>query len=221
MKATLKSAIMVLVPLLIVGLATTLFAAEYGHFLFDKKAAKELKLTADQNAALEKIRFESAEKKIDLDANIKKLELKLRAETKKDEPDADKVMNLIDEIGKSKTEIAKINTGNMLAARKILTPEQREKARDMAEKWAGEKKEGEAGGCMCPMMRGMKGDMMGGMMGGKGMAGPGMMPGMAEKSAKPGKMGKQGKPGAMRQGMMMGPMQPAPAEEPATKGDTD
>jgi len=213
MKATLKSAIMVLVPLLIVGLATTLFAAEYGHFLFDKKAAKELKLTADQNAALEKIRFDSAEKKIDLDANIKKLELKLRAETKKDEPDADKVMNLIDEIGKSKTEIAKINTGNMLAARKILTPDQREKARDMVEKWVEERKEGKAGGGMCPMM--------GGMMRGKGMAGPGMMPGMAEKSAKPGKMGKQGRPGAMHQGMMMGPMQPAPMEEPATKGDTD
>jgi len=218
MKATLKSAIMVLVPLLIVGLATTLFAAEYGHFLFDKKAAKELKLTADQNAALEKIRFESAEKKIDLDANIKKLELKLRAETKKDEPDADKVMNLIEEIGKAKTEIAKINTGNMLAARKILTPEQREKARDMVEKWVEEKKEGKAGGGMCPMM--------GGMMGGKGMAGPGMMPGMAEKAEKPGKMGKQGRPGAMRRGMM-GPMQPAPGEklapteEPATKGDTE
>jgi len=213
MKVTLKSAIMVLVPLLIVGLATTLFAAEYGHFLFDKKAAKELQLTADQNAVLEKIRFESAEKKIDLDAKIKKLELHLSAETKKDEPDAENVMSLIDEIGKSKTEIAKINTGNMLAARKILTPEQREKARDMAEKWAEEKKEGEAGGCMCPMM--------GGMMRGKGMAGPGMMPGMAEKSAKPGMMGKQGRPGAMRRGMMMGTMQPAPTEEPATKGDTD
>ncbi|MCX6999288.1 MAG: Spy/CpxP family protein refolding chaperone, partial [Candidatus Sumerlaeota bacterium] len=192
-----------------VGLAMSLYAAEYGHFLFDKKAAKELNLTADQNAALEKIRFESAEKKIDLDANIKKLELKLRAETKKDEPDADKVMNLIDEIGKSKTEIAKINTGNMLAARKILTPEQREKARDMAEKWAETKKQEEKPGVgMCPMM------------GGKGMAGPGMMPGMAEKAEKPGMMGKQGKPGAMRRGMM-GPMSPAPTEEPATKGDTD
>ena len=214
MKATLKSAIMVLVPLLIVGLAATLYAAEYGHFLFDKKAAKELNLTADQNAALEKIRFESAEKRIDLDAKIKKLELHLRAETKKDEPDADKVMNLIDEIGKAKTEIAKINTGNMLAARKILTPDQREKARDMAEKWVEMKKqEGKPGGGMCPMMSGM--------MGGKGMAGPGMMPGMAEKSAKPGKMGKQGKPGAMRHEMMMGTMPPAPAEEPATKGDTE
>jgi len=218
MKATLKSAIMVLVPLLIVGLATTLYAVEYGNFLFDKKAAKELKLTAEQKTSLEQIRFESAEKRIDLDAKIKKLELHLSAETKKDEPDADKVMNLIDEIGKSKTEIAKINTGNMLAARKILTPDQREKARDMAEKWAEEKKEKQPGSGMCPMM--------GGMMGGKGMAGPGMMPGMAEKSAKPGMMGKQGHPGAMRH-EMRGPMppapgeKPAPTEEPATKGDTD
>ena len=65
---------------------------------------------------------------------------------------------------------------------------------------------------MCPMMSGMKEGM--------GMAGPGMMPGMAEKSAKTGKMGKQGRPGAMRRGMM-GPMSPAPMEEPATKGDTD
>jgi Spy/CpxP family protein refolding chaperone len=218
MKVTLKSAVMVLVPLLIVGLATTLYAAEYGHFLFDKKAAKELNLTAEQKTSLETIRFESAEKRIDLDAKIKKLELHLRAETKKDEPDADKVMNLIDEIGKSKTEIAKINTGNMLAARKILTPDQREKARDMVEKWVEEKKEGEAGGGMRPMM--------GGMMGGKGMAGPGMMPGMAEKAEKPGKIGKQGRPAAMRH-EMRGPMpsapgeKPAPTEEPATKGDTE
>jgi Spy/CpxP family protein refolding chaperone len=218
MKVTLKSAIMVLVPLLIVGLATTLYAAEYGHFLFDKKAAKELQLTSEQKTSLEKIRFESAEKKIDLDAKIKKLELQLHAETKKDEPDVDKVMNLIEEIGKAKTEIAKINTGDMLAARKILTPDQREKARDMAEKWVEEKKEKQPGSGMCPMM--------GGMMGGKGMAGPGMMPGMAEKSAKPGKIRKQGRPGVMRH-EMMGPMSPAPGEkpasteEPATKGDTE
>jgi len=209
MKVALKSAIMVLVPLMIVGLATTLYAAEYGHFLFGKKAAKELKLTAEQKASLEKIRFDSAEKKIDLNASIKKLELKLRAETKKDEPDTDSVMNLIDEIGKAKTEIAKIDTGNLLAARKILTPEQREKARNMAEKWAEMRKHrGKTGGEMCPMMGGM------------GMGRPGMMQGMGEKTGKPGKVEKEGRPGIVHRGTM-GRLLPEPSEEPETKGDTD
>lgn len=197
MRRTLRGVIMAFMILLVAAIAVTIYAAEFGPFLFDKKMAKELKLSADQSAALEKVRLDSADKRIDLGAKIKKLELHLRAETNKDEPDEGKVMEFVDEIGKAKTEIRKIRIGNMLAAKKILTPEQREKARNMADELAELKKqEQKAGGCMCPMMKNMMGGnmmggMMGNMMGGGGMAGPGMMQGMPEKSANTG-MGMMG-----------------------------
>lgn len=137
MKRTNKKALSLLViGLLVGGISIALAAPEAGQMICNPKMAKALNLTPEQKGEMQKMRLATEEKRIDLDAKIKKFELQLREENSKDEPEESKVMGLLDEIGKAKTEVAKLRASNMIAAKKILTPEQREKARAMAGKWA-------------------------------------------------------------------------------------
>jgi len=129
------------IGLLVVGISVAWAAPEAGCWGQDCKMAKSLNLTAEQKSEIQKLRLANEEKRIDLDADIKKIALQIREENKKDVPDESKVMNLLDEIGKARTEVSKLRASQMIAVKKILTPEQREKAREMAGKQARKRSE--------------------------------------------------------------------------------
>jgi len=118
------------------GLVTAVVAGpDLGGAFANKRISKALDLSEKQEQQWKDISFEAQEKSIDIQADMKKAQLQLRHEMDREDPDASKIMNLANEIGKAQTELKKIQLKRILEARKILTPEQREKAGDLMAKW--------------------------------------------------------------------------------------
>jgi len=156
MKTMLKKSLWIILPVLALLLVAAAVAQpEFGRILENPKVRKELFLTPDQEQSLKDLRFAAREKSIDIDAKIKKAQLQMQQEMDKDDVNREKVMGLLDEIGKQQTELKKISMGNWIEVKKILTPEQREKGREMLAKWrASHAKKGEGQEPMGPGMRG-------------------------------------------------------------------
>ena len=158
MNAMLKKSLWIILPVLALFLAAAVAAPEFGRILENPRIKKELKLTPEQEKSLKDLRFAAKEKSIDIDARIKKARLQMEQEMEKDEVDRDKVMGLLEETGKQQTELKKIAVGNMIEIKKILTPEQREKGKEMLAKWRAAKEK--KGGMERPMGPGMRGGEM-------------------------------------------------------------
>jgi len=156
MKTILKKSLWVILPVLALFLAAAALAApEFGRILENPRVVKQLKLTPEQEKSLKDLQFEAKEKSIDVEAKIKKAQLQMEQEMQKDDVNREKVMGLLDEIGKQETEMKKIGMGNMIEIKKILTPEQREKGKEMLAKWREAREQ--KGGMKRPMRPGMPG----------------------------------------------------------------
>jgi Spy/CpxP family protein refolding chaperone len=95
------------------------------------RMAQELNLTQQQQDQLRQLRFEQARKMIDLRRNVELQQLALREEMAKDNPDPAKVDKTIDNLALAKAQVAKLRFSHMQQVRKILTPEQWQRARQL------------------------------------------------------------------------------------------
>jgi len=105
------------------------------RLLENAKLAEELGLSAETVA---KLRAESRtiqQRRIDLDVQIRKLSLEQADAMSRlmmaSDANTNEVMNLVDKIGQSRTEQAKLTVANMFLLRKYLTPEQIRRAREL------------------------------------------------------------------------------------------
>jgi Spy/CpxP family protein refolding chaperone len=93
-------------------------------------AAEKLGLKEDQVNKLKSLKYENQGKSIDIEADMKKADLKLRELMDQDERDRDMIMSQIDEIGKLRTEQQKLQVSQRLTVEDTLTDEQRNKIRE-------------------------------------------------------------------------------------------
>ena len=99
--------------------------------------AKKLGLTPDQIARF-KAEEQARQKTIEADRQkIKELGDKLKEELAKDAPDKNTVHDLITQIGAQTTEMRLARTDSLLKLRETLTPEQKEKFKEMLNKKGG------------------------------------------------------------------------------------
>lgn len=110
--------------------------------------AKKLNLTQDQ---IDKFKAEEQNRQKTIEADrqkIKELGDKLKDELAKDSPDRNTVHNLITQIGAQMTDMRIARTDSLLKLRETLTPEQKEKFKELLNKsphqnvWWGDKKGG-------------------------------------------------------------------------------
>ena len=98
---------------------------------YDPQAAKDLVLSDEQIKTIRTNLFELKKSMIDLNAKME-LAAVNQAELMSDENlNEDAVLKAVEETGRLRTDIAKLNIQHMLAVRKILTPEQRKKLKEM------------------------------------------------------------------------------------------
>ncbi len=91
----------------------------------DSKWAKELGITEEQRAALKKL-FSASKAETDANfENIQKLGMEQAALLSQDAPDEAAVMKVVDQLGALRNQMARHRISQLLAAQKILTPEQR------------------------------------------------------------------------------------------------
>lgn len=111
---------------------------EGGDMLLLRPAViKELQLTAEQQAQLATIAGSSSNEMSGLRVQMHALARKQASLMGAEPVDENAVLQLADDIGKVRSEMAKIQLKEMLAARKILTPEQRLKMRERMKNFMG------------------------------------------------------------------------------------
>ena len=98
-----------------------------------KNHAKEIGLTDEQLAQIEKLCTEAEKAMIALRAKVDTLHVDMRNEMEKDNPDRDVVFKLHDEIHTLKGELGKLRLTLMLDIKDLLTPEQRAKCKELRE----------------------------------------------------------------------------------------
>ena len=91
----------------------------------------ELGLTEAQLDSISTIRYLTKKELIPLQSELRMKNLELRHEMEKDEPNERKIMRLADEIAQIKAQIRKKNLIKTLNVRKVLTPEQRRKLKEL------------------------------------------------------------------------------------------
>lgn len=96
----------------------------------DSKWAKELGITDEQRAAMKNLLSASKEETGANSEKIQKLALEQAELLSQDAPDEAAVMKVVDQLGVLRNEMARHRIRLMLAAQKILTPEQRAKLRE-------------------------------------------------------------------------------------------
>lgn len=97
-----------------------------------ERITRELKLTEEQKA---QIKAEMEKDRKDMEKNqaeVKKLAEEMKAELEKDAPDRARIHDLIKKLADKRAEMEIRRMDNLLAMRKLLTPEQREKFKEMA-----------------------------------------------------------------------------------------
>lgn len=98
----------------------------------DSKTAKDIGLTEEQAVELRKLLTSSQTEMKDSRTEMEQLAMKQAELLSQDSPDEAAVMKVVEELGELRTQIAKQQIKQLLAAQKILTPEQRTKLRDQA-----------------------------------------------------------------------------------------
>lgn len=110
-----------------------------------ERMAEKLELTDEQQEKIDEIRYEADLKKIDIRPSIEKARLELRRQMDKDDIDKNRVLDLTEDIGKWQTEIRKIDIAEKIDIHNILTPEQREKADKLKNRFRAFRRRQEAG----------------------------------------------------------------------------
>jgi len=96
-----------------------------------EKVAGELGL---QEATLKKIRdlaYETEKKSIEFDSQLETAFLDLRRLMDADQPDEKKVMGQVDKIGALEIQLKKLHIKTLLSVREMLSPEQRQKLKQL------------------------------------------------------------------------------------------
>ncbi|MBN1902113.1 periplasmic heavy metal sensor [Candidatus Sumerlaeota bacterium] len=135
MRNSWKKAVVAMIPILILCFAVSVSAQDISRALGNERLAKELNLTPEQKESLKKIQLDSREKRIDVDARLQKARLQFEQEIQKDETNEGKIMELVEAMGAAQTDLRKISVTELIEAKKTLTPEQREKAKNLVAKW--------------------------------------------------------------------------------------
>ena len=97
----------------------------------DPKAAEELLLKEEQQAALKTNLFELRKTTIELNAKMELAAVNQAELMSSETINEDAVMKAVEETARMRAEIAKANARYLLAVLKILSPEQRKKLKDM------------------------------------------------------------------------------------------
>lgn len=96
-----------------------------------EKVRENLKLTDDQIKTLDAANTEARDKLVDLEAKLTHKRNALQDALREDNPGKDKVFKAIDELSAVEAEIKKVTIGQRLLIQSTLTPEQREKGKDL------------------------------------------------------------------------------------------
>lgn len=96
----------------------------------ESKLAKEIGLTEAQGAQLKKLLSSTQAEGRETRADMERLAMKQAELLSQDPPDEDAVMKVVEQMGDLRTRIAKQQMQQLLAALKVLTPEQRTKLRE-------------------------------------------------------------------------------------------
>jgi protein CpxP len=97
---------------------------EHGKWWHNPKVVAELKLTDDQQKAMDGILLQHRETLIDLRAGLERAELGLEPLMGQDQPDETKILAQIDTVAQARAELEKANARFLLALRAKLAPEQ-------------------------------------------------------------------------------------------------
>jgi Spy/CpxP family protein refolding chaperone len=98
----------------------------------DSRAARELGLTDEQIKQIQEAASGSTQQIRDLNALIEKAALRQAELLKADTLDEAAVLKAVQETGELRTQMAMLRIKQLIVAHKVLTPEQRAKAREMA-----------------------------------------------------------------------------------------
>jgi Spy/CpxP family protein refolding chaperone len=96
----------------------------------DSKLAKEIGMTDEQSVALRKLFTESQAEMKESREKMEKLALQQADLLSQDAPDEAAVIKVVEQLGELRLQFAKHRIHQLLAAQKILTPEQRTKLRE-------------------------------------------------------------------------------------------
>ena len=100
------------------------FRGIQGRWWDNPRIATALKLTPDQQKAMDNILFDHREKLIDLQANLKKAELDMEPLMNADQPNQAAIEAQIDKVVAARGDLERANSRFLLAIRMKLTPEQ-------------------------------------------------------------------------------------------------
>lgn len=95
-----------------------------GRFWDNPKVAEDLKITADQQKAMDDILFKHRERLIDLRADLQKAELDMEPLMNADEPNRAAIEAQIDRVVAARAALEKANSNFLLDIRMKLTPDQ-------------------------------------------------------------------------------------------------
>lgn len=106
------------------------FRSMAGRFWDNPRIAAALKLTPDQQKAMDNILFQHREKLIDLQANLQKAELDMEPLMNADEPNQAAIETQIDRVVTARGALERANANFLLALRMKLTPDQWKQVKD-------------------------------------------------------------------------------------------
>ncbi len=133
-----------LIIALALGIAPALVAQKHDRPEPEDKIsflAKQLDLTKEQQAQLEKVRSETIPKKEALQAKIKPIKDELHTLLSSDFIDKPKIKSKMEEISKYKIELKLLWIDNRIKLNQLLTPEQKAKHKELMKKRHDEMKE--------------------------------------------------------------------------------
>lgn len=102
-----------------------------GPLLWGGELAEKLNLSEEQKSALKAIRKETQTKIEELNAELRKAHKELGELLKKSEASESEIYRKVDEIGGLQKKMLEVRIESLLKSRKVLTPEQREKLKEM------------------------------------------------------------------------------------------
>ena len=101
-----------------------------GRWWMSPRVVEYLKLTEDQQKALDGILLQHRERLIDLRASLQKADLKLETFVGVEKPEEKTILAQIDQVAQARAELEKANARYLLAIWSTLTPEQRKLTRE-------------------------------------------------------------------------------------------
>jgi len=101
-----------------------------GRWWVNPRIVETLKISEDEQKALDGILIEHREKLIDLHAGLQKTELKLEELVEADKLDEAAITSQIDKVAQARAELEKANAHYLLAIWGMLTPEQRAQVKE-------------------------------------------------------------------------------------------